>query len=504
MNFWLSKTVPQRTHMKHQIEEHGGRVVILEKDADFLLVDHLRKDNPPGTYSYQFVERSIRQGVLQELDKFMAGVPRASVRQPPMGPARRYREPFTAKDDQILYDWMKPFEQAGGAVSGNKIYQQLAAQHPNHTWQSWRERYLKRVRELPRPRTDCTASNSSIQPRPQHKISSTPIPTSQIQFNGFTEKDRDILLQNAKHILDVSPNAEDEMWREFAENEGKHSAMEWKNYFHTFIRPIYESTLKKKRQAMPRYSSISDTTERPRGNTNITHYEQKGGTASEVESSKTKRRRTLPDSFVPSDAVSRGVDRKHQSGSQALESCVSRSFSTGPLKPPSTSREGLHGQHMSSEQQEIPPQVILQKPIQGPQSGVHSAQSVTAEKYDAEDGAEEVDEWIRSRVRRGQGAISEEQVRMALRCTTMDDLLADKVLEYFQAGQGIPLNMKGVWSEDDDAALQGVDPRAIDRVEQKHGREEFDARFEYLMELCDELYGALYSTNKAYTTPLDS
>jgi hypothetical protein len=35
------------------------------------------------------------------------------------------RNRFTAKDDQILYDFVKPFEDRGGAYRGNVIYQQL-------------------------------------------------------------------------------------------------------------------------------------------------------------------------------------------------------------------------------------------------------------------------------------------------------------------------------------------------------------------------------------------
>lgn len=76
------------------------------------------------------MERSIRQRVLQEPSEFLVGAPRGSVRQPAMGPAKRYRKQFTAEDDQILYDWMERYKMAGGAVSGNKIYQQLEQQVP--------------------------------------------------------------------------------------------------------------------------------------------------------------------------------------------------------------------------------------------------------------------------------------------------------------------------------------------------------------------------------------
>ncbi|OAL73666.1 hypothetical protein A7D00_1694 [Trichophyton violaceum] len=465
IKFWLSMTVPQRTYMKRQIEAHGGRVVILEKDADILLVDHLKKENKPGTYSYQFVERSIRQRVLQEPSEFLVGAPRGSVRQPAMGPAKRYRKQFTAEDDQILYDWMERYKMAGGAVSGNKIYQQLEQQHPNHTWQAWRDRYVKKVSYLPRP-------------------------------GPFTQTDRDVLLENAEDILGVSPDAEDEMWSEFAKNESRHSATEWKNYFHTYVRPIYESKLKKKRQAMPRYSSISDTTKVSRENTSTIDSRQLGGTGSDKQIPQAKRRRTLPDCFVSSDVNPTGADSRKGS-SLELESTLSHSFSIGFSKSPVTFREESHRQHMNSKQQEISPQRVVQNPRQSSHLVAQATQNI-AEQYYVEDEAEKVAEWIRSRVSRSQGVLSEEQVKMALRCTSLDRILADEVLKYFQAGKGIPLDMKGVWSEEDDAALQGVDPRAIARIEQKHGREEFDVRFEYLTDLSEALYGERYWTDQAY------
>ncbi|EZF35715.1 hypothetical protein TMEN_4573 [Trichophyton mentagrophytes] len=472
MRFWLSPTVPQRTHMRRQIEVHGGRVVILEKDADILLVDHLKKENKPGTYSYQFVERSIRQRVLQEPGEFLVGAPRGSVRQPGMGPAKRYRKPFTAEDDQTLYDWIERYKLAGGAVSGNKIYQQLEQQHPNHTWQAWRDRYIKKVSYLPRP-------------------------------GPFTKADRDVLLENAEDILEVSPDAEDEMWSEFAKNESRHSATEWKNYFHTYVRPIYESKLKKKRQAMPRYSSISDTTKGSRGNTSTVDSRQIGGTGSDVQTPQAKRRRTLPDCFVSSDVNPTGADSRKGS-SLELESSLSRSFSVGFSKSPVTFREEPPRQHMNSKRQEVPLQRIVQEPRQSPHLVAQGTQNINAEQYNVEEEAEKVAEWIKSRVSRSRGVLSEEQVKMALRCTSLDRILADEVLEYFRAGKGIPLDMKGVWSEEDDAALQGVDPRAIARIEQKHGREEFDVRFEYLVDLSEELYGERYWTDQAYTTSRDS
>lgn len=99
----------------------------LEKNADYRLVDHTKPNLVPGTYSYQFVEKSIRNKKLEDPEYHRVGSSTNNVR--PVGSstfrAKSTRHTFSAEDDQILYDWMKPFEEQGGKWRGNKIYQQL-------------------------------------------------------------------------------------------------------------------------------------------------------------------------------------------------------------------------------------------------------------------------------------------------------------------------------------------------------------------------------------------
>jgi hypothetical protein len=71
---------------------------------------------------------------------------------------------------------------------------------------------------------------------------------------------------------------------------------------------------------------------------------------------------------------------------------------------------------------------------------------------------------------------------MALLCTTIDLDLADKVLPFLKRGEGIPSNMRGVWTEEDDDCLQGCEGRAIEELEKKHGKDGVMARLEYLEE----------------------
>ena len=48
LKFWLSHQVPQRSQFISEIKENGGHVVDLEKNADIKIVDHVRKQLPPG------------------------------------------------------------------------------------------------------------------------------------------------------------------------------------------------------------------------------------------------------------------------------------------------------------------------------------------------------------------------------------------------------------------------------------------------------------------------
>ena len=147
LKFWFSNTVPQRNRFVEDVKSNGGEVVILEKQADVCLYDHARKNPPPGVYSYRFVEHSIRNGQLEDLESHRIGnVDSRAAR--PVGSrvlaSRGSRKPFTEADDQMLWDWVKPVEGTRG-IAGNLLYQQLEEANPRHTYQSWRDRWLKYV-----------------------------------------------------------------------------------------------------------------------------------------------------------------------------------------------------------------------------------------------------------------------------------------------------------------------------------------------------------------------
>ena len=139
---WFAHTVPQRKWLVENARANGAVVVDMDTAADVKLVDHAKKSNPPGTYSYRYVESSIRSGILEELADHAVGIPSRVSR--PVGSIatapKSGRTPFTAADDQLLWNWVKPFMDRGGAWKGNEIYKQLEEANPRHTFQSWRDR----------------------------------------------------------------------------------------------------------------------------------------------------------------------------------------------------------------------------------------------------------------------------------------------------------------------------------------------------------------------------
>lgn len=94
-----------------------------EKDADMLLADHAKKyDVPAGSYSWRFVEDSVKNGIIQLKDRYKIGreldVPRPVASG---GGTKRLRSQFTSAQDAALAKWAleHPVDR-----TGNKIWQE--------------------------------------------------------------------------------------------------------------------------------------------------------------------------------------------------------------------------------------------------------------------------------------------------------------------------------------------------------------------------------------------
>ena len=82
------------------------------------------------SHSYTFVDRSLHNGRLENLDDHIAGPPAGTIRTvgSSVQPAKGTRRPFSPEDDQVLFKWVVDSERKGGKIYGIKIYQELEKQ----------------------------------------------------------------------------------------------------------------------------------------------------------------------------------------------------------------------------------------------------------------------------------------------------------------------------------------------------------------------------------------
>jgi hypothetical protein len=121
----------------HQVVEYllttrqqgnGGEIVILEKQADMIIADRARKDCPPGSISWHWIDQSVKKGELEDIELYRAGPATNIIREVGAAqPARKGRTQFTAEDDRILRDWCIKAERKGVSMKGNELYKQLEA-----------------------------------------------------------------------------------------------------------------------------------------------------------------------------------------------------------------------------------------------------------------------------------------------------------------------------------------------------------------------------------------
>jgi len=124
--FWIAQRTPARSFFVNQVRSNGGSIVPLEKNADYLICDHMKNDGPPGGISYEFIDHSIRQGTLADPDSYLVGPARGAVRDVgSLRPTKQTRTPFSMRDDAILWEWVKRCEAKGSSVKGNEMYKQL-------------------------------------------------------------------------------------------------------------------------------------------------------------------------------------------------------------------------------------------------------------------------------------------------------------------------------------------------------------------------------------------
>ncbi|EQB49986.1 hypothetical protein CGLO_10621 [Colletotrichum gloeosporioides Cg-14] len=120
--FFVTQRVPGRTTILDLIKQNGGKIVKLDKHADLVIADHVRRDCPPDSLSWKFIKDSVQYGAMQEEDKYQINQSPMAAR--PVGstkPAKGTRTPFTNADDAELARWVLSHTK----TSGNDIYQKF-------------------------------------------------------------------------------------------------------------------------------------------------------------------------------------------------------------------------------------------------------------------------------------------------------------------------------------------------------------------------------------------
>ncbi|KAI8955382.1 hypothetical protein F4801DRAFT_325765 [Xylaria longipes] len=195
LKFWVSARVPLRKFHIETIQKNGGVVVPKEGNADMLICDPA-KDPVPRAYSYELIADAVKEGSLDSKEDYLCG-PSAS-RRP-----KATRNKFTENDDKALMRFAIEMERLGENVGGNNIYKKFAEEHPHHTWQSWRDRWIKKLKNIRRPPTPDgempPQQDTSVASRQGGSAEKSP-PTG--ARTRFTVEEDDILLETIRHAIE--------------------------------------------------------------------------------------------------------------------------------------------------------------------------------------------------------------------------------------------------------------------------------------------------------------
>lgn len=265
ISFLVGLRVPMRSNFLDRIRANGGRIVRLEAQADHIIADHMRNDCPPNSLSYTYIEAAISAGALPDKNHHRAGPAPGYARTvgSTVVPPKSTRTPFTPQDDRDLWNWVQGYKNRGvHGIKGNEIYKQLEALNPRHTFQSWRDRYVKRLMANPPP---------GVQVQPNAAVMAIQQASSRVRPSGVDgmvedeeeaqdeqdveEEDLDpdvlFLLENIDDILNIPVEDLDAVWGSLADEEtSSHlKAEQWKRLYEEEALPAYRAREEKAKRA---------------------------------------------------------------------------------------------------------------------------------------------------------------------------------------------------------------------------------------------------------------
>ncbi|KAF1976926.1 hypothetical protein BU23DRAFT_454992 [Bimuria novae-zelandiae CBS 107.79] len=283
--FFIAQRVISRPRYIDLVKSNGGEVVLLEKQADYLIANHHRSDCPPGSISCTFIDKSIERGELQDPEDHPAGPPTGTVRESGSlsRPVKGTRDAFTQQEDTLLYKWVRDQVNAGGLANGNEIYKALEKRKPRHTWQSWRDRYVKRLQYMlpsafnipdnapPSPPSDTPAepAPTPVRTHPKKQSASKPDASTtkasssdrvdsvdytveELTTEGlFDKRDWEHLYAFADDIDAASGEEYQKGWHGWAKDRHQ-TARQWRQYFEKVVRPQWRQDPVEKHEEIKR------------------------------------------------------------------------------------------------------------------------------------------------------------------------------------------------------------------------------------------------------------
>ncbi|KAK3998267.1 Rap1 Myb domain-containing protein [Cladorrhinum sp. PSN332] len=239
LKFFVARQVPFRNSFVDKLKTNGAKVVQLEKFADVIIGDELRRAVIPNAVSYKFIDKCIAEGDLVDIDEFRLSKGNAARPVASALPTKGIRAKFTPADDQILVSWVRRYQQMGASIGGNEIYKELAKQYPNHPWQSWQARWIKTLSfkdekglpettELPSPEEYAAVVHTlSVTQK------SLPAPTQGTRARvPFTAEDDKLIFEYVQdRMRQGAKDRGNVIYQEFEEQHPHHTAHSWRDRY---------------------------------------------------------------------------------------------------------------------------------------------------------------------------------------------------------------------------------------------------------------------------------
>ena len=180
-------------------------------------------DSCRPSYSYTFIERSIRNGHLEDMEDHKVGPALGTVRSigSSIQPSKTTRSKYTEDDDRVLWNWVYSHTQKGGGTDGNEIYKQLEVQVRIYWVWPASEHYLSSV-ELAAP---MAIMERSMDKTPQRKTTSSHCSCQCTTYSPFRSSTSTIRYRNVtetsaeeKHLLQRGCRGSTRKWGRYLEH----------------------------------------------------------------------------------------------------------------------------------------------------------------------------------------------------------------------------------------------------------------------------------------------